>query len=125
MNDAHVGALFTAQFLGSVLGRMLAAVLISAFASISVWDDQSNAILFSELRVERFRFAGLISDEPCREIVEQAFGKNLFCKLALGTRSALDIYSVRKSAISGNSDNLCALAVPRQHLQPLVQLFAS
>jgi len=35
---------------------------------------------------------GLVADEPGREFVEEASGQNVFHKLALGQRSAVDRY---------------------------------
>ena len=62
----------------------LAAILSSAFASAPVRGNQFNSVVFSELRVERVRVVGFVADEPGREFVEEASGKNLFHKLALG-----------------------------------------
>jgi hypothetical protein len=89
-----------------------AAILSSAFASAPVRGDQFDSIVLSELRVERVRVVGFIADEPGREFVEEASGKNFLNKLALGRRSALDRYGERKTVISGDSDDLRALAPP-------------
>ena len=88
----------------------LAAILSSAFASAPVRRNQLDAIFVLEFCVERVRVVGLVADEPCREFVEEASGKNFFNKLALGWRSALDRYGERKTVISGDSDDLGALA---------------
>jgi len=88
----------------------LAAILSSAFASAPVRSNQFDPILVLEFGVERVRVVGLIADEACRELVEKASGKNFFNKLALGWRSALDRYGERKTVISGDSDDLRALA---------------
>jgi hypothetical protein len=88
----------------------LAAILSSAFASAPVRSNQFDPILVLEFGVERVRVVGLIADEACRELVEKASGKNFFNKLALGWRSALDRYGERKTVISGDSDDLGALA---------------
>lgn len=92
------------------IAAQLAAILSSAFASAPVRCDQFNSIVFSELRVERVRVIGLVADEACGEFIENASGKNFLNKLALGRRSALDRYGERKTVISGDSDDLRALA---------------
>ncbi len=43
-----------------------------------------NVVLFGEFLVEWIRVVRLVADEPCREFVEEASGKNLLHKLALG-----------------------------------------
>jgi hypothetical protein len=88
----------------------LAAILSSALASTPVRGNQFDSVVFSELRVERVRVVGFVADEPGREFVEKASGKNFLNKLALGRRSALDRYGERKTVISGDSDDLRALA---------------
>ena len=60
--------------------------------------------------IERVRIVGFVADEPGRKFVEEASGKNLLHKPALGWRSALDRYGERKTVISGDSDDLRALA---------------
>ena len=92
------------------IAAQFAAILSSAFASAPVRGDQFDSVVFSELRVERVRVVGLVADEACGEFVEKASGKNFFNKLALGWRSALDRYGERKTVISGDSDDLRALA---------------
>lgn len=87
-----------------------AAILSSAFASAPVRGNQFDTVFIPEVRVERVRVVGLVSDEPGREFVEKASGKNFLNKLALGRRSALDRYGERKTVISGDSDDLRALA---------------
>ena len=90
----------------------LTAILSSAFAPASIRCNQFDAVLFSELRVERIRVIGFVADQPGWEFVEKTSGNNLFNKLALGKRSALDRYGERKTVISGDSDDLRALAAP-------------
>jgi hypothetical protein len=43
-------------------------------------------------------------------MVEEASGQNVFHKLALGRRSAVDRYGERKTVISGDSNDFRALA---------------
>ena len=85
-------------------------VLCVSFAAAPVGRDQLDVILFFERLVERVRVVGLVADEPGREFIEEASGKNLFHKLALGRRSALDRYGERKTVTSGDSDDFGALA---------------
>ena len=94
------------------IAPQFAAILSSAFASAPVRGDQFDSIVFSELRVERVRVVRFVADEPGGKLVEEASGKNFFNKLALGRRSALDRYGERKTVISGDSDDLRALAAP-------------
>ena len=94
------------------IAAQFAAILSSAFAAAPVRGDQFDPVLFGKLRVERVRVVGFVADEPGGEFVEKASGKNLFNKLALGWRSALDRYGERKTVISGDSDDLRALAAP-------------
>jgi len=87
----------------------LAAILSSAFSPASIGRDQFDSVLFSELRVERVRVVGLVTDEPDGKLVEEAAGQNVLHKLALGRRSAVDRYGERKTVTSGDSDDLGAL----------------
>ena len=88
----------------------LAAILCSASPSASIRRNQFDSVLFRELGGERLRVVGFVTDEPGGEFVEKASGKNLFNKLALSRRSALHRYGERKTVISGDSDDLRALA---------------
>jgi hypothetical protein len=88
----------------------LAAILGSASPPAPIGRNQFDSILCGELRVERVRVVGFVADEPGREFIEKASGKNFFNKLAFGRRSALDRYGERKTVISGDSDDLRALA---------------
>jgi hypothetical protein len=88
----------------------LAAILCSASPSASIRRNQFDSVLFRELGVERVRVVGFVTDEPGGEFVEKASGKNLLNKLTLGRRSALHRYGERKTVISGESDDLRALA---------------
>jgi hypothetical protein len=98
------------HFPASAVAAQLASILSSAFASAPVGGNQLDAILGGELMVEGVRVISFVTDEPRREFVEKASGKNLFHKLALGRRSALDRYGERKTVASGDSDDLGALA---------------
>src|SRR6202046_1259003 len=100
------------HFPAFTIAAQFAAILSSAFAASPVRGDQFDPVLFGELRVERVRVVGFVADEPGGKLVEKASGKNLFNKLALGWRSALDRYGERKTVISGDSDDLRALAAP-------------
>ena len=91
----------------------LAAILSSAFASAPVRSNQLDPVLVLKLRVERVRVVCLVADQSRWELVEEASGKNVFHKLALGRRSALHRYGERKTVISGDSDDLGTLASTR------------
>ena len=69
-----------------------------------------NVVLFGKCLVEFVRVVSLVADEPGREFVEEASRKNLFHKLTLGRRSAVDSNGERKTVTSGDSDDLRALA---------------
>lgn len=97
----------TLHFPALSIAAQFNAILSSAFVSASVRRNQFDSVFFSELRVKRVRVIGLVADEPGREFVEKASGKNFLNKLALGRRSALDRYGERKTVIS---DDLRALA---------------
>lgn len=88
----------------------LASILSSAFAATPIGRDQLDAVFALELAIEQLRVVGLVADEPGRELVEKASGKNFFHKLALGRRSALDRYGERKTVTSGDSDDHHPLA---------------
>ena len=60
------------------------ASVLTLAAPPTVGRNQLDAILFGELLVEFVRIVGFVADEPSREFVEEASGKNLFHKLALG-----------------------------------------
>jgi hypothetical protein len=98
------------HFPSSSIAAELASVLCSSLSPASVRRDQLDAVLILERLIERVRVVGFVADEPGREFVEKTSGKNLFHKLALGRRSALDRYGERKTVTSGDSDDLGALA---------------
>jgi hypothetical protein len=77
---------------------------------LPVGRDHLDVVFLAERAVERVRVVGLVTDEPGRELVEEASGQNILHKLALGRRSAVDRYGERKTVISGDSDDLRALA---------------
>jgi hypothetical protein len=77
----HFPAPFVAAQFAPVLGLAPAA---------AVGRDHLDAAFIGELLIERVRTVGFVADQPRREFVEEASDKNLFHKLALGSRSALD-----------------------------------
>jgi hypothetical protein len=72
--------------------------------------DHLDAVLVLERAIERVRVVGFIADEPGGKFVEEASSQNVLHKLALGRRSAVGRYGERKTVISGDSDDLRALA---------------
>jgi len=97
----------------SAIAAQLSSVLGFAFAPAPIGCNQLDIVLLFERLVERVRVVGFVADEPGWELVEKTSGKNLFHKLALGWRSALDRYGERKTVISGDSDDLRPLAATR------------
>jgi|SRR5271155_1142021 len=95
------------------IASKLASILGSAFPSSPVRCDQLDAVFGGELFVERVRVVCLVADQSRWELVEEASGKNVFHKTALGWRSAFDRYGERKTVISGDSDDLGTLASTR------------
>lgn len=81
-----------------------------SFWRAAVRRDHLDAVIIGKPLIERVGLVSFVADQPGREPVEQAFGKNLFHKLALGWRSALDRYGERTTVISGDSSDLRALA---------------
>jgi hypothetical protein len=98
------------HFPSFAIAAQLASVLGSVFSSSSVRRDQLDAVFGGELFIKRVGVVRFVADQPGRELVEEASGKNVFHKLALGWRSAFDRYGERKTVISGDSDDLGALA---------------
>jgi hypothetical protein len=98
------------HFPSPAVAPQLASILSLLAATTAVRRDHFDAVLGGELLVERVRVVGFVADEPGGELVEEAAGKNVFHKLALGRRSAFDRYGERKAVISGDSDDLDALA---------------
>jgi hypothetical protein len=68
-----------------------ASIMSFSFSSTPVGRNQLDAVLALERLIERVRVVGLVANEPGREFVEKTSGKNLFHKLVLGRRSALDV----------------------------------
>lgn len=97
------------HFPAPAVAAQLAAILGLA-STPPVGRYHVDAVLGGKGLIERVRVVRFIADEAGRELVEEASGKNLFHKLALGRRSALDRYGERKTVISGDSDDLGALA---------------
>ena len=52
--------------------------------------DQLDVVFVPEVLVEPVRVVSLVADQPRRELLEEASGKNLLHKQTLGRRSALD-----------------------------------
>ena len=84
---------------------------VLAFASaLPVRRDQFDVVFCCEFVVQHVGIVGFVADEAGRHFVEEASGENLFHKLALGWRSALDRYGERKTVSSGDRDDLRPLA---------------
>jgi len=88
------------------------ATVLGLAPALAIRGDQLDAVFFGELLVECVRVVCFVTDEAGWELVEEASSKNLFHKLALGWRSAVDRYGERKTVTSGDSDDLRALAAP-------------
>jgi hypothetical protein len=82
-------------------------------AVASVGRNHFDVVCFREPLVEFVGVVSFVSDEPRRQLVKEASGKNLLHKLALGWRSAVDSNGERKTVSSGESDDLRALAATR------------
>jgi hypothetical protein len=93
------------------VAAQLAPVLTPAPVA-PVGRDHLDVVLLPERAVERVRVVAFVTDEPCREFVDEASGQNVFHKLALGRRSAVDRYGERKTVTSGDSDDFRTLAAP-------------
>jgi hypothetical protein len=65
-----------------------AAILSPTLVPAAVGRNQLDAVFVLELFIERARVVRLVADEPGREFVEKASGKNLFHKLTLGLNRA-------------------------------------
>ncbi len=96
------------HFPASAIASELPSIL-SLTPALAVGSDQVDVVFLCERLVERVGVVGFVSDEPGGQLVEETSGKNLFHKLALGWRSALDRYGERKTVTSGDSDDLRAL----------------
>lgn len=80
--------------------------ILGLAALAPVGSDHFDPVLFFKAFVEFVRVVGFVSDEPRGDFVEKASGQNVFHKLALGRRSAVDSNGERKTVISGDSDDL-------------------
>jgi hypothetical protein len=98
------------HFPSFAMAAQFAGILGSVFSSASVQRDQLDAVFGGELFIQRVRVVGFVADESGGELIEEASGKNIFHKPALGWRSAFDRYGERKTVISGDSDDLGAFA---------------
>lgn len=88
------------------------AAVLGLAPALPIRRNQFDAVFFGKLFVERIRVVRFVADEAGWELGEEASPKNLFHKLALGWRSAIDRYGERKTVTSGDSDDLRALAAP-------------
>ena len=96
------------HFPASAVTAQRSAILGFAPA-LSIRGNQFYAVFLGERVVERVRVVGFVADESGRKFIEEASSKNLFHKLALGWRSAVDRYGERKTVISGDNDDFRAL----------------
>ena len=98
------------DFPSPAISAQLASILSLLATTAPVGSDHFDVVFDGKPLVERVRVVGFVADEPGGEFIEEAGGKNIFNKLALGRRSAFDRYGERKTVISGDSDDLGALA---------------
>ena len=98
------------HFPSPAIASQFASILSFLSAASPVGGDHFDVVLGGELLIERVRVVGFVTDEPGWELVEEAAGKNILHKIALGRRSAFDRYGERKTVISGDSDDLGALS---------------
>jgi len=91
------------------VAAQLAAILTPASVA-PVRRDHLDVVLVLERTIEPVRVVGFVAHEPGGEFVEETSGQNVLHKLTLGRRSAVDRYGERKTVISGDSDDLRALA---------------
>jgi len=94
------------------IAAQLAAVL-GLRSAMAVGRDQLDAVLLVQALVQLVRVVGLVADQPRRELVQEAGGEDFFDQPALRRRSALHRYGEWKTVISGDSEDLRALAPPR------------
>ena len=79
----------------------------------TIWSDHLDPVFVLEPPVELVRVVGLVPDQSSGQFIEKAGGKDFFDKVAFRRRSARDRYGERKTVISGDSDDLRALAPAR------------
>ena len=94
----------------SAIAAQGAPILRVPSSPTPVGSDHFDAVFGGEFFIERVRVVGFVADESCGQLVEETGGQNIFHKLALGRRSAVDRYGERKTVASGDSDNLGTLA---------------
>jgi hypothetical protein len=98
------------HFPPSPIAPELASILRLLPATAPVGGDHFDVVFGSKPLVEWVGVVCFVADEPGGEFIEEAAGKNIFNKFAFGRRSAFDRYGERKTVISGDSDDLGALA---------------
>ncbi len=98
------------HFPSSAISPQPAPILRLLPAAATVRSDHFDVVFGGEPLVERVRVVSFVADEPGGQLIEEASGKNIFHKFALGRRSAFGRYGERKTVISGDSDDLGALA---------------
>src|SRR5580698_5396313 len=101
------------HFPSPAISPQLAPILRLLSAAATVRSDHFDVVFGGEPLVERVRVVSFVADEPGGQLIEETAGKNIFHKFALGRRSAFDRYGERKTVISGDSDDLGALATTR------------
>ncbi len=94
----------------SAIAAQLAAILGTVSSPSPVGSDHFNVVFGGGFFIEPVRVVDFVAGEPCGELVEEAGGQNVFHKLALGWRSAVDRYGERKTVARGEGDDLSALA---------------
>jgi hypothetical protein len=98
------------HFPSPAISPKFATILSLVSTTAPVRGNHFDVVFVGKLLVERVRVVGFIADEPGGELIEEAAGKNVFHKLALGWRSAFDRYCERKTVISGDSDDFRAFS---------------
>lgn len=82
------------------------AIPSPTFTLAAVGRNQLDAVFALALLIERIRVVRLVAGESGRELVDKAFGKSLFWRLAPRRRSALGRYGEGKTITSGDNDDL-------------------
>lgn len=83
------------HFPSSAIPPQLASILRLLPAAATVRGDHFDVVFGGEPLVERVRVVSFVADEPGGQLIEEASGKNIFHKFALGRRSAFDRYGER------------------------------
>jgi hypothetical protein len=68
----------------SAIAAQLVAILSFVCSSASVRREELDAIFGGKFFIQRVRVVGFVSDEPDRELIEEASGTSRFHKMALG-----------------------------------------